>query len=375
MPDDPATTPADADLDAKLAPLRRRIDDLDAQLVALMNERARVALGVGDVKRQSGGPHAAVYMPHREKAVLDKIRRLNAGPLPDVTLDAIWREIMSGSVRLQTPLRIAYLGPAGSFSHAAAAGKFGRSVEYVVSDDIRNVFAAVARGHADHGLVPVENSMHGGVVDTLDAFLSSPSAKVCAEVLMVVHHNCLSRGTWEQVRVVGSKPEVFTQCRDWLAGVARGKEVRPMPSTSAAAEQAAADPTFAAIGSRLAGEIYDVPVLFDNIEDDPDNVTRFFVIGREGSKPSGDDKTGVLFTTANKPGALAAVLDAFQRNGINLSDIEKRPSGRTNWEYVFFIDAEGHADDARMQTAVSAAREHCLQLTVLGSYPRAAEVL
>ena len=363
------------DLDAKLAPLRRRIDELDAQLVALMNDRARTALDIGNVKRQSGGPHAAVYMPHREKAVLDKIRHLNKGPLPDGTLDAIWREIMSGSVRLQTPLRIAYLGPAGSFSHAAAAGKFGSSVEYVVSDDIPAVFGAVARGHADYGLVPVENSMHGGVVDTLDAFLVSPSAKICAEVLITVHHNCVSRGSWEQVKVVGSKPEVFTQCRSWLSSVARGKEVRPMASTSAAAEQAAGDPTFAALASRLASEIYDVPILFDNIEDDPDNVTRFFVIGREGAKPSGDDKTGVLFTTANKPGALAAVLDAFKGNGINLTDIEKRPSGRTNWEYVFFIDAEGHAEDAQMQAAVSAAREHCLQLTVLGSYPRAAEVL
>ena len=217
--------------------------------------------------------------------------------------------------------------------------------------------------------------MHGGVVDTLDAFLTSPSAKICAEVLITVHHNCVSRGSWEQVKVVASKPEVFTQCRSWLASVARGKEVRPMASTSAAAEQAAGDPSFAAIASRLASEIYDVPILFDNIEDDPDNVTRFFVIGREGAKASGDDKTGVLFTTANKPGALAAVLDAFKGNGINLTDIEKRPSGRTNWEYVFFIDAEGHADDARMQSAVAAAREHCLQLTVLGSYPRAAEVL
>ena len=278
----------DADLDAQLAPLRQRIDEIDARLIELMNERARVALGIGDVKRQAGGPHAAVYMPHREKAVLDKIRRLNAGPLPDNTLDAIWREIMSGSVRLQTPLRIAYLGPAGSFSHAAAGGKFGSSVEYVVSDDIPAVFQAVARGHADYGLVPVENSMHGGVVDTLDAFLAGGSSRICAEVLITVHHNCLSRGTWEQVKAVGSKPEVFTQCRQWLSSVARGKEVRPMPSTSAAAEAAASDPTFAAIGSRLASEIYDVPVLFDNIEDDPDNVTRFFVIGREGAKPSAD---------------------------------------------------------------------------------------
>ena len=371
MPD-PA---ADAGLDQQLAPLRGRIDALDAALVEMMNERARVAVQIGNAKRQAGGPDAPVYVPSREKAVLDKIRHLNKGPLPDRSLEAVWREIMSGSVRLQTPLRIAYLGPAGSFSHAAAAGKFGSSVEYVTSDDIPGVFGAVARGHADYGLVPVENSMHGGVVDTLDAFLSGPAAKVCAEVLITIHHNLMARGPWEQVKVVGSKPEVFTQCRQWLAGVARGVEVRPMASTSAAAEQAARDPTFAAIASRLAGEVYDVPILFDHIEDDPDNVTRFFVIGRESAKPSGDDKTGVLFTTANKPGALSAVLDAFKSAGINLTDIEKRPSGRTNWEYVFFVDAEGHADEPSMQSALSGARQHCLQLTVLGSYPRAAEVL
>ena len=377
MAQEPTQNPADPssdDLDARLAPLRARIDEIDEQLVRLMNERASVAVRIGDEKRRSGGLNAPVYMPHREKAVLDKIRHMSTGPLPDRTLDAIWREIMSGSVRLQTPLRIAFLGPAGSFSHAAAVGKFGSSVEYVTSGDIPAVFQAVARGHADYGLVPVENSMHGGVVDTLDAFLTS-SAKICAEVLITIHHNCMSRGSWEQVKVVGSKPEVFTQCRDWISSVARGKEIRPMASTSAAAELAADDPSFAAIASRLAGETYDVPILFDNIEDDPDNVTRFFVIGRESSKPSGDDKTGVLFTTANKPGALAEVLDAFKSNGINLTDIEKRPSGKTNWEYVFFIDAQGHAEDPNMQTAIEAAREHCLQLTVLGSYPRAAEVL
>ena len=374
-PDDvPPGPPTSSALDAKLAPLRARIDQIDQQLVQLMNERANVALEVGQTKKAHSGEAAAFYVPAREKLVLDKIRQLNAGPLPNRSLDAIWREIMSGSVKLQTPLRIAYLGPAGSFSHAAAVGKFGSSVDYVTSADIDSVFSAVSRGHADYGLVPVENSTHGGVVDTLDAFMDH-SPKVCAEVLITIHHNLMATGPWEQVSVVSSKPEVFTQCRQWLANVARGKEIRPAASTSTAVQEASADPSIAAIGSRLASEVYDVPILFDNIEDDPDNVTRFWVIGREPSKPSGDDKTGVLFTTANKPGALVEVLDAFKSAGINLTDIEKRPSGRTNWEYVFFVDAEGHADTPEMQAAIKAARQHCLQLTVLGSYPRAAEVL
>ena len=365
------------ELEQRLTPLRQRIDAIDADLVRLMNERAAVAVEVGRAKREAAGGSgstAGFYVPSRERAVLDKIRGLNVGPLPDATLEAIWREIMSGSIGLQKPLRVAYLGPPGSFSHAAALGKFGHSVQHVAAADIDAVFAAVARRHADCGLVPIENTSHGGVIDTLDAFLDH-SAKVCAEVLTVVHHNVLCRGPWEQVKVVTTKPEVFAQCRKWLGDVAKGRDVRPAASTSAAAEAAAADPTVAAIAGKLASDVFDVPIVFENIEDDPDNVTRFWVIGREAAKPTGEDKTGVLFTTANKPGALAAVLDAFRANGVNLTDIEKRPSGRTNWEYVFFVDAQGHAEDANVKAALTAAREHCLQLTVLGSYPRAAEVL
>lgn len=369
--------PPAADLETRLQPLRERIDAIDSQLIELMNERARVAVEVGRAKREAAGGDGATaqfYVPAREKAVLDKIRSRNAGPLPDRTLDAIWREIMSGSIGLQKPLRVAYLGPVGSFSHAAAVGKFGSSVSYVASADINGVFEAIARQHADCGLVPVENSSHGGVIDTLDAFLGH-SARVCAEVLMNIHHNVLCAGPWEAVKVVTTKAEVFAQCRDWLANVAGGKDIRPAASTSAAAEQAAGDPTVAAIGSRLAGEVYELPILFENIEDDPDNTTRFWVIGREAGSPSGQDKTGILFTTTNTPGALVAVLNAFRENGVNLTDIEKRPSGRANWEYVFFVDVQGHADDPAMQAALSAARRHCLRLVILGSYPKAAEVL
>ena len=368
-----AAADAPSSLDQKLSPLRTRIDEIDRRLVELLSERANVSLEVGRTKREAGGDAASFYVPHREKLVLDKIRGLNQGPLPDRTLEAIWREIMSGSLGLQKPLRVAYLGPKGSFSHAAALGKFGSSVDFVATGDIEGVFNAVARGHADQGLVPVENSAHGGVIDTLDAFLSH-SAKVCAEVLITVHHRVLSRGEWSKVETVTTKPEVFAQCREWLSTVARGRKVEPAASTSAAAERAASDPTVAAIASRLAGDVYDVPALFENIEDDPDNVTRFWVIGRDPAKPTGDDKTATLVKTANKPGALASVLDAFRGNGVNLTDIEKRPSRRTNWEYVFFIDAEGHADDPQVKAALTAAAEHCLQLTVLGSYPRAAEV-
>jgi chorismate mutase/prephenate dehydratase len=367
MPDVPRHDPAEAQLET----LRAKIDSIDSQLVELLNERAKIVVEVGKLKTSRNVP---IYAPDREKAVLEKVRQLNRGPLPHRSLEAIYRELMSGSFALEKPLRIGFLGPEGSFSHAAAVMKFGQSVEYVPLADIPAVFEEVVRGHSDLGMVPVENSIHGGVVDTLDAFLAS-SARICAEVNITIHHNLLAKEPWEQIKRVYSKPEVFTQCRKWLGATVKGREVTPVASTSRAAELAASEPGAAAIGSELAGELYDLHVLFENIEDNPDNITRFFVIGREPAKKSGDDKTAIMFTTAHKPGALAEVLDVFRDNGINLTDIEKRPSQKVNWEYYFFIDAQGHADEPAMKRAVEEAKKHCLQLTVLGSYPRATEVL
>jgi chorismate mutase/prephenate dehydratase len=351
--------------------LRKQIDALDAQIVALLNDRARVVVDIGKLKQQNKTP---IYAPDREKAVLEKVRQLNRGPLPDRCLEAVYRELMSGSFALEKPLRIGYLGPAGTFSHSAAVMKFGSSVEYVDLADIPAVFEEVVRGHIDYGLVPVENSIHGGVIDTLDAFLHS-SAKICAEVKVTIHHNLLAKEPWEQIKRIYSKPEVFSQCRNWLASTAKGRDVQAAASTSTAAELASKESAAAAIGSTLAGELYDLHVLFENIEDNPDNVTRFFVIGREPAKRTGDDMTAIMFTTANKPGALAEVLDVFKEAGINLTGIEKRPSKKVNWEYYFFIDAEGHGEDPKMKQAIEGAKQHCLQLTVLGSYPRASEVL
>ncbi|HEY7091242.1 MAG TPA: prephenate dehydratase [Tepidisphaeraceae bacterium] len=354
-----------------LESLRTRIDSLDERIVQLLNDRAKIVVEVGKIKQQNKAP---IYAPDREKAVLERVRQLNKGPLPDRCLEAVYRELMSGSFALEKPLRIGFLGPQGTFSHAAAVAKFGSSVDYHELSDIPSVFDEVVRGHADYGMVPVENSIHGGVIDTLDAFLHS-SARICAEVKITIHHNLLAKEPWEQVKRIYSKPEVFSQCRNWLTSTAKGRDVQPAASTSKAADLASTEPGSAAIGSTIAGELYGLHVLFENIEDNPDNVTRFFVIGREGARPSGDDKTAIMFTTAHKPGALADVLDVFKDNGINLTDIEKRPSKKVNWEYYFFIDAQGHMDDAEMKKAVEEAKQHCLQLTVLGSYPRAAEVL
>ena len=350
---------------------RAKIDECDKQIIELLNARAKCVVEIGKLKQASG---EQVYAPDREKAVLDRVRKINAGPLTDRCLEAVYRELMSGSFALERPLRIGYLGPEGSFSHAASIGKFGSSVDYVPMGDIPGVFEAVVRGHADYGLVPIENSLGGGIIDTLDAFLHS-SAKVYAEVLFTVHHNLLATGAWEQIKTIYSKPEVFSQCRQWLSNMAKDRQVEPAASTSRAAEMAAQQPGVAAIGSTLAGRLYGLRTLFENIEDNPDNVTRFFVIARESARRSGDDKTAIMFTTAHSPGALARVLDVFRDNGVNLTDVEKRPSKKVNWEYYFFIDAQGHADDPAMQSAIGEAKKHCLQLTVLGSYPRATEAL
>src|SRR5579864_362177 len=357
--------------DHSLESLRLQIDEMDPQIVDLLNARARIVVEIGKLKQQHNTP---IYSPDREKMVLEKVRKLNQGPLPDRCLDAVYRELMSVSFALEKPLRIGFLGPTGTFSHAASVQKFGSSVTHVPLADIPSVFDEVVRGHIDLGLVPVENSLHGGVVDTLDAFLNN-SARICAEVKITIHHYLLAREPWEQVRTICSKPEVFSQCRKWLAAVGKDRDVQPAASTSKAAELAAQQPGVAAIGSKLAGQLHGLRVLFENIEDDPDNETRFFVIGREPARRSGGDKTAIMFTTAHKPGALAEVLDVFKENGINLTDIEKRPSKKVNWEYYFFIDAQGHQDDAPMLKAIHEARQHCLQLTVLGSYPRATEVL
>ncbi|MEX2213054.1 MAG: prephenate dehydratase [Phycisphaeraceae bacterium] len=371
MPENVAETQPSS-LPPDLAALRIRIDELDAKIVGLLNERARVVIDIGRVKRDGNSP---IYAPDREQAVLARVREHNkAGPLPNSCLEAIYRELMSGSFALERPLRIGYLGPAGSFSHLAASRKFGASVEYDNLDDIQAVFDEIARGHIDLGLVPIENSAIGGIGETLDGFLESP-ARVCAEVLIHIHHNLLANCPPDKIKKVYSKPEVFSQCRKWLSVQLRQAERVPVASSSKAAEMASKEEGAAAIGSELAGQIYNLKTVFPNIEDNPSNVTRFFVIGTQQPQPTVDDKTAIMFTTAHKAGALSEVLEVFRKHSLNLTHIDKRPSKRVNWEYYFFVDFLGHDTDKNVLAAIEEARQHCLQLTVLGSFPRAKEVM
>jgi chorismate mutase/prephenate dehydratase len=354
-----------------LAPLRVKIDDLDKQIVQLLNQRAKVVVDIGQIKRTEDSP---IYAPDREQKVLRQVRQYNDGPLQDSCLEAIWRELMSGSFALEKPLRIGYLGPAGSFSHLAARRKFGANVEYDNLEDIAGVFEQVARGHIDLGLVPIENSAIGGIGETLDCFLDSP-LHICAEVLINVHHNLLSNCSANEVKVIYSKPEVFSQCRKWLSMQLKQAQRVPVASTSKAAERAAGEEGAAAIGSSMAADLYKLHVQFENIEDNPTNVTRFFVISKQMARRSDDDKTAIMFTTSHKAGALVEVLDVFRSHGLNLTHIDTRPSQRVNWEYVFFIDFLGHQEDANVTEAVEEAQEHCLQMTILGSFPRAKDVM
>ncbi|MGF1635145.1 MAG: chorismate mutase [Phycisphaerae bacterium] len=346
--------------------LRTRIDALDKQLVAMLNERARVVEEVGRLKRGTGIP---IYAPDREQQVLAKLRSLNEGPLPDRCLEAIWRELMSGSFFLEKPLRIAYPGPTGSFAHAAAVRKFGKSVEYEPVVGVAAAFEEVTRQHADYALVPAD------AAETFDAFGYHPAATLYAEVPIVMHQHLLGKEAWETVGRIYGTPEVLGLCRRWLNATARGREVVSVGEPLEASRRAAEEAGSACIGTEVLAELNNLAPLFERIEDNPDRIGRFFTLSLAGPKKSGDDKTALLLTTHDHPGALAEVLDVFRMADVNLTDITKQPARQTPGEQAFFVEIQGHAADTDLARTVDVVRKLCLRLTVLGSYPRAAEVL
>jgi chorismate mutase/prephenate dehydratase len=373
-PADPAADPRPIPDEAALADLRQRIDAVDRRLIEALSERAAIVSDIGRSKRASGYP---IYAPHREAEVLRRVLAANPGPLSDRTVEAIYRELMSGSFMLEQPIRVAFLGPEGSFSHVAAGRHFGHSVDLESLDAIDSVFKEVATGRSTYGLVPYENSIGGGITDTLDAF-PRHDVSIYAEALVEVRHNLLANIEPSAIRRIHSKPQVFVQCREFLTARFPHAELVPTLSTSHAvrlAAEAGPDGEVAAIGSSLAGEIYGVNTLFEAIEDHAGNITRFLVLARESARPSGDDRTSIMFATAHKPGALVDVLGVFRDHGLNLSHIEKRPSRRENWEYTFFIDVDTHRETEPAAAAIEAATTHCQSLRVLGSYPRATRIL
>ncbi|MBU0617278.1 MAG: prephenate dehydratase, partial [Planctomycetes bacterium] len=312
--------------------------------------------------------------PEYESRLLARLCALNKGPVRNETLRAVFREIVSGAMVVEAPLIVAFLGPATTFTHQAAKIRFGGSAQYVPQPSITDVFEAVDRSQANFGVVPVENSTEGAVTHTLDMFVDS-NVKVCAEINMAIHHNLLSRcRTKEEIKVIYSHPQVFGQCRHWLQRHLPTVPLVEVSSTTEAASRCANEPAAAALASAFAADRYKLDVLAQNTEDFSDNLTRFLVLSRQESKPTGDDKTSMFFVLRDRVGALYETLRPFYVHKINLTFIESRPSRRKRWEYYFFVDAEGHADDPPLGRALAASRQFCLHLTVLGSFPRAAEI-
>ncbi len=352
-----------------LEQLRSRIDELDRQLVALLNERTRIAMEIGRAKRETG---ESIFKPERETQVLERTGRYNEGPLPDASLRAIYREIMSAAMSLQQPLTIAYLGPPATFTHEAARMRFGASVDYCSCDTISDVFAAVEKGRADYGVVPIENSTEGAVTHTLDEFAET-SLKIVAEIYLRIAQHLLARCARDQIRRIYSKPEVFGQCRRFLQAEMAGIELVPVSSTAHAAKMAASEEGAAALAGPQAADQYGLDVIASEVQDLRGNTTRFLVVGARCGRPTGHDRTSLLFSVQHKVGALHRALAAFSQHGVNLCKIESRPNRSVAWEYYFFVDVEGHSEDPPVAAAIEQLAHECTVLRVLGSYPRAVD--
>jgi chorismate mutase/prephenate dehydratase len=347
---------------------RSRINNLDHEILHLLNQRAEAALKIGDLKRLRDVP---AYIPAREAEVIRKVVDANPGPITGDMARAIWREILSACRALEAPLTIAFLAPPATFTHQAALQRFGESAVYRPSRSMTEIFDDVERGHAHYGVVPVENSTEGAVNVTLDRLVDS-DVVICGESFLDVAQHLLSGATeLGEIKRVLSHPQGLAQCRRWLAEHLPDVMTVETTSTAAAAEVAASDATVAAIASELAGRMYGVPVLRARIEDNRANATRFLVIGRRPAGPTGRDKTSILFGMPNTPGALHAILDPLARRGINLSRIESRPARQRPWDYVMFVDFEGHRDTPAVEGALADVRARTLFLKVLGSYPAA----
>ncbi len=354
----------------KLQEIRDRIDALDQHIQKLINERAVMAQEIARLK-QDGGDADSYYRPEREAEVLRKVAERNQGPLSGEEITRLFREIMSACLSLQQPMKVAYLGPEGTFTQAAALKHFGHSVQTHSSRSIDEVFRDVESRAAHFGVVPVENSTEGVVRHTLDMFINSP-LRVCGEVELRIHHHLLSKaGNIADIKRVYAHQQALAQCSNWLATHLESAEHYFESSNAEAARRAATEEGAAAIAGATAAEHYGLQVLASNIEDEPDNTTRFLVIGHRAPLPSGHDKTSLLLSAPNRPGALHRLLDPLMHHGISMSRIESRPSRRGMWEYVFFIDIDGHAQDANVAEALKALNSEAAMLKVLGSYPKA----
>lgn len=350
-----------------LSDIRKAIDKLDKEIIKLLSERAEASEEIGRIKNAR---QKCAYSPDRESKIYSNISKLNKGPLPDDSLKAIYREIMSGCIALERPLKVAFFGPEFTFTHQAAIEKFGSSVEYLSCDSIREVFSEVEKGNADYGVVPIENSTEGAVSHTMDMLVDS-SLLISSEVYAkITHHLASKNSSLEGIRSVYSHPQVFGQCRMWLEKNLPKADLKEASSTAKAAALAAGHPKSACISGVLAAERSGLSILASAIQDKAINVTRFLVLGRQMSGVSGEDRTSLVFSVKDRPGVLHEMLAPFKENGINLTKIESRPSKEKLWKYYFFVDLLGHASTPRVKKVLNELETKCNFLKILGSYPR-----
>ena len=357
------------DLKGSLQPVRAEIDDIDAQLVELLNRRARCAQRVGEIKARHGEA-GFIYRPEREAQVLRRLQSINPGPLSNESVTWFLREVMSACLSLERPLAIAFLGPLGTFSESAATKHFGHAAHLVPQQSIDDVFREVEAGHADYAVVPIENSTEGAIGRTLDLLMTTP-LKICGEVVLRIHQHLLSKdAALDTITKVYSHAQSLAQCHEWLNRVLPNAQRIPMGSNAQAAQAAAGEPGAAAIAGEAAAERYQLPVLAANIEDEPNNTTRFVVLGRQDTGPSGRDKTSLIMSAHNRTGALAGLLAPISEGGVSMTRLESRPARHTLWEYVFFVDIEGHREDEKVAAALAELERRAAYLKVLGSYPQ-----
>ncbi len=355
----------------ELKNLRKKIDRIDDQILRLLIERSRIVSKINKIKKKK---NINIFAPEREAKILERLKRLNKDLflkdsfLKDSDIELIFKEIFSVFRSLSMEFNVAYLGPEGTFTHLAAIKKFGKKINYVGCESIQEVFRVVERGEVQYGVVPIENSIEGVVNYTLDMFFDS-ELKICAEIIMDIHHDLLGHSS-KKIKRIYSNPQVFAQCRSWLSKNMAGIQFIPVVSTALGALKAKKDPEGACIGSRILASLYDLKVLAKNIQDGSFNITRFLVISPQDSPPSGNDKTSLLFSVKDKVGALYDALYSFKKFGINLTKIESRPSKKKAWEYYFFVDFEGHRIYKNVQNALKELEKRCNFIKLLGSYPK-----
>jgi chorismate mutase/prephenate dehydratase len=357
---------------AELARLREAIDEIDRAILDRLNLRATLVKQVGELKTRNG--RAPVYVASRERDLIASLTARNPGPFPNEGIQHVFREIISATRSLEEVVRVAFLGPEGTFCHQAAVRQFGALAELVAAPHISDVFDLCERGRAHYGVVPVENTTEGAVTECYDSLVES-EVTISGELVLDIRQNLLTNaGSLDRIKRVGSHPQPLAQCRGWLQRELPGVELVQMASTASAAQVAAEDPTFAAVGSEVAAEAYGIEVLEPSIEDRKGNSTRFLVIGRDRPAPSGNDLTSAVFTVSkDQSGALFRLLEPFARHGVNLTAVQSRPMKGKPWEYLFFVDLEGHVEDPAVARALDDAAAVAHSHKLLGSYPAATQ--